>query len=83
MTLLTALVSLLTRRFQEGTAYRLTTVVFAFVLAVALFAFGSADGGPINWTAGIVPYGIGALIVAVCWQLLSLRNKEDESETFE
>jgi hypothetical protein len=83
MAVLTGLVSLFTRRFQVGTPYRLTTVGFAYAIAVVLYAFGSADGGPINWTAGIIPYGIGALIVLVLWQLKSMRNRDDDSETFE
>lgn len=83
MALLTGLVSFFTRRFQDGTPYRLTTVGFAYAIAVVLFAFGSADRGPIDWTAGILPYGIGAIIVAVIWQIKAKPDQEDESETFE
>lgn len=76
---LSALVSLLTRRFLEGTNYRAGTVIIAYVLSVILFAFGSADGGPINWTGGIVPYGIAALIVGAAWEFGARRRNEAES----
>lgn len=76
---LSAIVSVFTRRISDGTAYRIGTVTIAYVLSVVLFAFGSADGGPINWTGGIMPYGIAALIVGGAWEFGARRkgNMED------
>ena len=71
---LSALVSLGTRRVWGGTMYRVATIAIAYVLAVVLAALGNADGGPIEWGVGIVPYGIGALIVGGLWQFGAVRR---------
>jgi hypothetical protein len=58
---------LLLRKFLQSYKLVAGSIGAAFVTAVVLYAFGSADGGEPKWTAGILPYGIGSIIVLGMW----------------
>ncbi|MGV3554102.1 MAG: hypothetical protein ACO1OD_02490 [Croceibacterium sp.] len=67
MALVTIIIRLLTKRFMSGYKLAIVTVAIAYVVSCILMAFGSADGGPPQWTAGVLPYGIGGLVVLAVW----------------
>ena len=65
--LLALLWRILFKRFFAGVQLVLASVAAAYFTACILYALGSADGGPINWLVGLVPYGVAALIIFGVW----------------
>lgn len=77
ITLLSGLLARLLRARTTERAAIFIAVPVVVVLAIVLYAFGSADGGPPRWRAGILPYSIGG-IAALAVLLFRARPKRKE-----
>jgi hypothetical protein len=76
--LLSAIWHLLFKRFLSGYREAAVSVAASFITACILYAFGSADGGPVNLTAGVLPYGIASILV-FCLRVIGIRNKQKQN----
>jgi hypothetical protein len=68
---------LILQRFLNGSIVVLASTGCAFLVAVSLYAYGSADGGPPKFGAGISQYGLGAVVVLFVLLFLNSRKKKN------